>query len=232
MRLNKYIAQSGVCSRRHADELIGEGRVKVNGEVVRTPGIQVVPGDQVSVDHQPLRASELVYVIMNKPAGVTSTVEDPFAQKKIVDMVPSRLGRLYPVGRLDKDSRGLIILTNDGDLCQKLTHPRFEIEKEYVVLADGRVPQSACLRFKRGIKDQGELLKVTSVRIQGYRGDQTVLQVIVKEGKKRHLRRLFAYVGYPVRDLKRVRIGNIRLGNLAEGEFKIVDKKIIYGLIR
>jgi len=231
MRLNKYIAQSGVCSRRRADELITSGRVKVNDEVIRTPGVQVKENDRVSVDHQPLRLSEYVYLLMNKPKGVTSTLSDPFARKKIVDLVPEHLGRLYPVGRLDKNSRGLIILTNDGELCHHMTHPRFSIEKEYRVTVAGEFAERFIDRLCRGVREGGELLKVNSARIIKEGAQETTLTVIVHEGKKRHLRRLFGSLGYAVIDLKRIRIGNIRLGTLGEGEFKIVPGRVVRRLV-
>jgi len=227
MRLNAFIAKSGFSSRRKAVSFIKEGRVEVNGRFMREPGYEVRENDKISVDGRPLKLQQYTYLIVNKPKGVATTLEDRFQKRKITDLIPGKYGRLYPVGRLDKDSRGLIILTNDGDLCYNLTHPKFEVEKEYIAHLEGKVTQDTLLRFKRGIRDKGELLKVKSASIINSRPNSSTIKVIISEGKKRHLRRLFTFLGFEVIDLKRVRIGSLKLGTLKEGAYREIPKEAI-----
>lgn len=231
MKLNVLIAKSGHCSRRAATELIKSGKVTVGGEIVLEPWHEARPDDEISIAGKPLaRQERLVYVVLNKPKGVTSTLEDRFAKEKVTDLIPKKYGRLYPVGRLDKESRGLIILTNDGELCHKLTHPRFEVVKEYILTVKG-VPDAKTLsQAERGIFDGQERLKVLSARLVSTTKIKSILNVALHEGKKRHLRRLFLYLGNPVTDVRRVRIGNLQLGDLKEGAHRILPKKIIYEL--
>jgi len=230
MRLNAYIAKAGYCSRRNATVFIKEGKVKVGGKVLLEPWYVVMPGDAVSVCGKLLRAETGIYIIVNKPKGVTATVEDPHALRKITEIVPKRSARLYPVGRLDKDSRGLIILTNDGDLCYRLTHPKFEIEKEYVVTVKGLLDIDILERLKKGVFSEGDILKVKSYFGVKSAGSHTTLHVVIAEGKKRHLRRLFKALDKPVTDLKRIRIGDLRLGEMKEGTFEKIDRETIYSL--
>ncbi len=230
MRLNAFIAKAGFSSRRKAAEFAKEGRVKVGGKVVLEPWYVVQGGDAVSVNGKLLHAEANLYFIVNKPKGVTATVEDTHALKKVTEIVPKRYARLYPIGRLDKDSRGLILLTNDGDLCYQLTHPKFEIEKEYVVMARGELDEDSLKRLKSGVFDEGDLLKVKSYSGVRRTGDHTTLRVVIAEGKKRHLRRLFKALGNPVTDLKRIRIGDLRLGETKEGGFEKIDKETAYRL--
>ena len=228
MNLNVFIAKSGVCSRRDATVLVKEGRVTVNGKIVREPWHDVEEGSSVKVGNKLLRAEKHVYIVFNKPKGVTATLEDRFAAAKVTDFIPKKFGRVYPVGRLDKFSRGLIILTNDGDLCYAVTHPKFEVEKEYLVIVSGEVDRHAIDRIKKGVKEGDDVLSVKSAVVEYSSPDTTKLKVVVCEGKKRHLRRLFEQLGYTVNDLKRVRVGRLTLGDLKEGEFRVLDKDRIY----
>ena len=228
MKLNAFISHSGFCSRRKAAGLIKAGDVKLNGTTVLEPWREVTSNDKVTVKNRPLKTEKLSYVIFNKPKGVTTTVEDRFAEKKIVDLVPKDLGRLYPVGRLDKDSRGLIILTNDGDLCHKLTHPKFETEKEYIVFVKGALSEDIIAGLKNGIRDGEDFLKVKSLSIEKSGKNSARFKAVVCEGKKRHLRRLFEHFDLAVKDLKRIRIGSLELGDLKGGHFRIVDRNTIY----
>lgn len=229
MRLNVFIAKTGLSSRRKATDLIKEGRVKVGGKVVPEPWYVIRKGDAISVNGKLLSAAEKnLYFVVNKPKGVTSTVEDAHALKKVTDILPKKYSRLYPVGRLDKNSRGLIILTNDGDLCYNLTHPKFEIEKEYAVTVKGLLDANSLKRIKDGVFSEGDVLKVKAYQGVKKCGDRTALHVVITEGKKRHLRRLFKSLGNPVIDLKRVRIGGLLLGDLREGGFAKIDEKTIY----
>ena len=230
MHLNVFMAHSGFCSRRKAALLIKSGKVTVNGKVVLEPWFDVKESDAVKVSKKPLHPKKKVYIVFNKPKGVTTTLEDRFASKKVTDFIPRHLGRLYPVGRLDKPSRGLLILTNDGDLCYRLTHPKFEIEKEYVVAVEGKVDSNIVGKLKKGVHSEEEVLKVKSAFIEKADSDISTIRVIVSEGKKRHLRRLLEYLDFVVLDLRRIRIGDLRLGDLREGSFKIIDKKTMYRL--
>jgi 23S rRNA pseudouridine2605 synthase len=230
IKLNVFIAKAGVCSRRKADILIKEGRVKINGCITVEPWTDVGSKDFVAVDGKPLRAEFQAYIIVNKPRGMTVTLEDRHAKLKISDIIPKRYGRIFPVGRLDKDTTGLIILTNDGELCHALTHPSFEVEQEYVAAVEGAVDQASIGRMKAGVIDDGDLLKVKSVSMLSRNRKKTVLKIVISEGKKRHIRRLLKQVGAKVLNLKRVRIGNLELGALKEGKFKVLDKREVYHL--
>ncbi len=232
MRLNQFIAKSGFSSRRKADLFIKAGKVRVNKRVIFEPYFEVKEKDKVTIDSRVLRLEKYVYLIFNKPEGVTTTLKDRFAHKKVSDFIPKNLGRLYPVGRLDKNSKGLLILTNDGSLCYELTHPKFEVEKEYIAWVKGDFNKSLLIKLKKGVNSGGEILKVKSISIETKGDDRTSLKVVIREGKKRHLRRLFTSLGFSVLDLKRIRIGDLRLGNLEEGSFKIVSKESIYRLTR
>jgi len=227
MHLNVFIAKSGFCSRRKASLLIKEGRVSVNNKIVDKPWFEIKQGDSVKVDKKTLKLEKKIYIVFNKPEGVTVTLKDRFADKKITDFIPKRFERVYPVGRLDKNSKGLVLLTNDGELCYKLTHPKFEVEKEYILWVKGKITKSALEQAKKGVREGDDLLKVKDVTTKAFGKNTTQLKAIISEGKKRHLRRLFRSLGFHVLDLKRVRIGKLMLGGLKEGVFQVVDKKDI-----
>jgi 23S rRNA pseudouridine2605 synthase len=231
MNLNAFLSRNGFCSRRKAAALIKEGKVTVNGKLVTEPWYKVADGDIVKGDGKTVGSRRHVYIIINKPKGVTATLEDRFARKLITDLVPQKFGRVYPVGRLDRDSRGLMIMTSDGDLCYRLTHPKFEVEKEYVVTLKGEAGEAMIKKLKKGVKDEGDILKVRSASIEKSSAERSVVRVVVCEGKKRHLRRLFTFLGFDVRDLVRVRIGGLRLGELRDGRFIVMDKKEILALL-
>jgi len=220
MRLNVFIAKSGCASRRGADELIKQGKVTVNGKKTLEPYYQVSKGDQVKVKGKVISATHLVYLIFNKPKRVTTTRQDKFAKKTVMDYLPARLRHLYPVGRLDRESQGLLILTNDGAFCYRMTHPKFNVEKEYIVVVQGAVTQDVLGKARRGIYCEGDFLRVERLRVEKRLKESTQLCVIIREGKKRHLRRLFWRLGHEVIELKRVRVGSIFLGNLKEGDFR------------
>jgi 23S rRNA pseudouridine2605 synthase len=231
MTLNAFLSRNGFCSRRKAVLVIKEGSVTVNGKTVREPWYQVKDQDAVKANGELVGAKRHVYIVINKPRGVTSTLEDRFASIKVVDLIPLKYGRVYPVGRLDKDSRGLMILTSDGDLCYKLTHPKYEVEKEYIVTIKGEVDAAMLKKIKKGVKEQNDLLKVKSAVIEKASEDKSSVRVVICEGKKRHLRRLFGVLSLEVRDLVRVRIANLRLGDLRDGKFMVLDKKELLGFL-
>lgn len=230
MRLNVFLAKGAGISRRKADKLIIQGKVKVNNSLMIQPFYDTKPKDKISLEDKPISLKQNYYVILNKPLGVTSTVKDWFAEKTVCECLPEKYKGVYPVGRLDQGSTGLIILTNDGDLCYRLTHPKFEIEKEYLVRVRGLVNSKDLVKAKMGVEDEGEVLKVKEAIILKKEETTTQLKVVINEGKKRHLRRLFSNLGLPVRELKRVRIGGLLLGSLKVGEFKEMPKEVIYRL--
>ena len=223
MRLNVFISKCGYTSRRKADILIFDGMVRVNDVKVCKPFIDVTDKDIIKVNGETLCLQKHVYILFNKPKGVTTTLSDRFAEKKIIDFFPEKFKGIFPVGRLDKNSSGLILMTNDGEFCHKVTHPKFLIEKEYLILLEGLLKVDDCLKAKEGVIDNGDNLKVNSIKVIKRNKSETVCEVIVNEGKKRHLRRLFKKLGFEVKELKRVRIASLKLGRLKEGEFKIIN---------
>jgi len=232
MRLNLFIARSGYASRRKADELVKGGQVKINNRVVTNCGYRVEPDDKVAIGSELLKIKSFVYVIFNKPCGVTTTLKDKFAKHTVVDHLPAQLGKVYPVGRLDKNSQGLLLLTNDGDLCYRISHPKFNVEKEYILEVRGNVEPGDLRKAVRGVMDGGERLRVKRVSIDGKNKEVTTLRVIVCEGRKRQLRRLFMRLGFKVVLVKRVRIGSLHLGSLKQGEFSILSREKIARIFR
>lgn len=220
-RLQKVLAHAGVASRRRAEEMIVEGRVKVNGEVVTELGTKVNPRlDVIQVDGRPLGKPEApVYIILNKPRGVLSSAVDARGRTTVVDLVKQR-SRLYPVGRLDLDSEGLILLTNDGALALHLAHPRYEHEKEYRVLVAGTLNAEALQRLRQGVGLEGGRTKPAQARVETETDEGTWLRITLREGRKRQIRRMVEAVGNRVLRLIRVRMGPLHLGNLKPGEYR------------
>jgi 23S rRNA pseudouridine2605 synthase len=217
-RLQKVLARAGVASRRKAERMISAGRVAVNGRVVRELGVKVDPGsDRISVDGEPIDGAEVrEYWLLHKPAGVITTVADPWGRPTARDLVPTE-ARVYPVGRLDADSSGLLLFTNDGAMAHRLTHPRFEHEKEYRVVVTGRPDAATLRRLRRGVAIGGRRTAPAEVVVLGEEADGALLRIVLREGRKRQIRRMLDAVGHPVRSLHRVRIGPLGLGDLAPG---------------
>jgi 23S rRNA pseudouridine2605 synthase len=217
VRLAKYLANAGVASRRTCEELIRAGRTEVEGEVVVDPARDVGDGAAVQVDGRAVLGipARVVYAV-NKPAGVVSTARDPQGRPTVVSLVPSQ-PRLYPVGRLDIDTTGLILLTNDGDLAHKLTHPSFEVEKTYRArVGGGAVSQRAVKALRTGVQLDDGLTAPARVR----RLDAGTLELTLHEGRKRQVKRMCETVGHPVRELTRIRMGPIELGDLGAGAYR------------
>lgn len=225
--LLKALTQAGTGSRRKMSAAIKEGRVNVNGVAVTGFNHPVEPEkDRISLDGRliDIKPQQFVYLILNKPVGVLSTLKDERGRRTVIDLVPQKYRhlRLYPVGRLDKDSTGLILLTNDGDLAHRLTHPSFEHKKEYEVLVKGALKAGEIRRLTDGIKlDDGKTSPavVRKLEFAGYN-----YSITIHEGKKHQVRRMFEALGHPVIKLKRVKMGNLKLGNLKEGGVREVGK--------
>lgn len=218
VRLQKVLAQAGIGSRRRAEEVIAAGRVAVNGAVIRELGVRVDPQrDAIAVDGRPVGGREAPeYWMLNKPPGVITTVDDPWGRRTARALVPTE-SRVFPVGRLDADSAGLLLFTNDGELAHRLTHPRFAHEKEYRVLVDRRPDAEALRRLRRGIELDGRRTAPAQVEVVDSGTAGVWLSLILTEGRKRQIRRMLDSVGFPTRALIRVRVGTLHLGSLAEG---------------
>jgi 23S rRNA pseudouridine2605 synthase len=215
MRLAKHLAHAGLASRRAAEAMIAAGRVTVNGELVSDPARDVSEGDRVQVDGEDVCGAEprVVYAV-HKPLGVLSTARDTHGRPTVVELVPARGLRLYPVGRLDADSSGLILLTNDGELANRLTHPRYEVPRAYRArVAGGRVEEGALRALREGVELEDGLTAPARVR----RIAPDVLELTIHEGRNRQVRRMCAAVGHPVLALRRVAFGPLRLEGLASG---------------
>jgi 23S rRNA pseudouridine2605 synthase len=212
MRLAKYLAHGGVASRRRAEELIAAGRVRVDGRTARDPARDVDGSNAVEADGRPVTLEPHEIWMVNKPAGVVSTAHEPGTRRAIVELVDSQR-RLYPVGRLDADSTGLILLTNDGELANRLTHPRYGVERTYRVRLRRTATESQLRRLRRGVKLEDGLTAPTRVR----RASPRVIEVTITEGRKRQVRRMVEAVGNEVIALTRVSFGSLELGSLPEG---------------
>lgn len=219
IRLNKVLAQRGVASRRHADRLIADGRVTVNGQVVEDLGSKIdETRDRVAVDGKPVRGrSGPIYWMLNKPSGVVVTLDDPFERRTLRALLPDLPDGVFPVGRLDKDSEGLLILTNDGEMAYRLTHPRFEVAKRYVVRVRGRVEDASMERLRAGVFIDGRRTAPAKVEAFERSARGTVLQIEIHEGRKREVRKMLDAVGHPVLDLKRVMFAGLSLSHLPAG---------------
>ncbi len=232
VRLQKVIADAGIASRRKAERLITAGRVAVNGQVVTRLGTKVDPAvDRVTVDGKPIPLPQpKMYLALNKPVGYASTTQDRHAKRTVLDLVPKG-HRLFPVGRLDVNSEGLIFLTNDGYFAYRVTHPRFQVEKEYHVLVKGTPTQDALEALARGIPMDGWTTAPAKSVIIGREGGDTWLSITIVEGRKRQVRRMMEAVGYPVLRLIRVRVGGVHLGDLKPGEYRDLTEQEISGFM-
>jgi 23S rRNA pseudouridine2605 synthase len=221
VRLNAYLARAGVASRRGADELIQEGRVRVNGE----PGeLNTVVGkrDVVEVDGERVAPQRLAYVLLNKPAGVVTTASDPHGRQTVVDLVPAE-PRVVPVGRLDVDTTGALLLTNDGDLAHRLAHPRYGVPKVYEADVEGSPSPDELARLRAGIELEDGLTAPARVRIVGSSTRSSRIELILHEGRRHQVKRMCEAVGHPVRQLHRIRYAELELGGLEPGHWRELE---------
>ena len=219
-RLNKYIASSGMCSRRKADELIESGVVMVNGKKVTELGFSVMPKDKVFVNGKLIHPIKHEYYRFYKPAGYITTADDEKGRKTIYDLLPENLHKLKPVGRLDKDSTGLIILTNDGDLINELTHPSVKVPKLYRVAINGKITQNDINTMYKGIEIEPGKMAYAQVDVLEFDNTSTVMEVLLHQGLNRQIRKMFEHLGFEVVTLKRIQHATLTLDGLKRGEFK------------
>ncbi|WP_067837479.1 pseudouridine synthase [Amphibacillus sediminis] len=222
IRLQKAIAQSGVTSRRKAEQLIEQGRVKVNGVTVTELGIKVSKSDKIEVDQIPINKEPVVHYLLYKPRGVISSVSDEKGRKVVTELIPDSEVRIYPVGRLDYDTSGLLLLTNDGELAQLLMHPSHQIPKVYVAKVKGIPSKELINQLKKGVRSKGELLKATKVKLLSvdHAKNTAIIELTLHEGKNRQVRRMLEAINHPVIKLKRERYGFLNLKGLQPGGYR------------
>jgi 23S rRNA pseudouridine2605 synthase len=228
LRLNKLIADSGLASRRHADRMIEEGQVTVNGKRVYELGIKVDPAhDNILVNGKPLKKPmENVYILFNKPKGVLTTMEDPLGRPTIAEYLEGVPGRVFPVGRLDWDSEGMLLLTNDGEFANKVTHPKAEVTKTYMVKVDGQPTKEDLQKLLRGVTIIGGKVAAKHIeKVKRQEGSDKYdwYKMVITEGKNRQIRQMFEKIGFDVMKLQRVAIGRLRIGNVERGELVFLN---------
>lgn len=235
MRINKYIASCGVCSRRAADELITQGKVKVNGKAVKTLGAEVDEyNDTVTVDGKKIvPVSRYIYIMFHKPKGCVCTTQDDKGRKTVMDYLEEfKDKRIFPIGRLDYDTEGLLLLTNDGDFSNRLTHPSGEVPKTYVAKVQGLINESELARLRNGIVLDGVKLHRSKIKLLDKEGDVARYEVTIYEGRNRQIHRMFESIGKEVVFLKRIKIGDVKLGGLSRGAFRYLTEKEFNSLNR
>ncbi len=232
IRLNKFLAQADVASRREVDKMIAEGRIKVNGQVIQMLGYKIDDEkDRVEVEGKRVEREEgMIYLMINKPPGYLVTFKDHFQRPTIQKLLPPLKRRVFPVGRLDYDSSGLLLLMNDGELAYRLTHPRFKVPKVYSVKVKGEPDPSELTRLEKGIYLDGK--KTAPAKIAQVRGDpkKSLLKIEIYEGRKREVKRMFQAIGHKVLQLQRINFGGLRLGSLKTGKWRFLTRKEIDSL--
>ncbi|WP_158889129.1 pseudouridine synthase [Amycolatopsis anabasis] len=234
VRLQKVLAKAGVASRRAAEDLIAQGRVSVDGKVVREFGTRVDPDTAViHVDGtRVILREDLVYLALNKPRGVHSTMTDDQGRPCVGDFVRNRTERLFHVGRLDADTEGLLLLTNDGDLAHRLMHPSFHVLKTYLAEVDGTVPRGLGKQLRAGVDLEDGPVQADAFRVKDMQAGRTLVEIVLHEGRKHIVRRLLAEVGHPVRKLVRTAVGDVRLGTARPGSLRVLTREEVGSLYR
>ncbi len=228
MRINRYIAAAGVCSRRKADELIANGNVKINGARVSEMGTDVAEGDIVEVNGRIISANRrLIYIAVNKPVGYITSMDDDRGRPTVAELTADIPERLFPVGRLDYNTSGLLIMTNDGQMTYTLTHPKHEIYKTYVAKVSGVISDSRIAHLRKGVDIGGFITSPAKVKLIRQMQRYAIVEISIREGKNRQVRKMFSAVGNKVQELERTAIGDIRLGRLMEGHYRKLNKQEI-----
>ncbi|MGN0135873.1 pseudouridine synthase [Anaerotignum sp.] len=233
-RLQKFLAEAGVASRRKAEELIAQGKVKVNGKVVTEMGVKIDPAkDEVTYLDQKVttKDTKMVYIMLYKPEGYVTTAKEQFGRPAVMDLVKGIQERIFPVGRLDYDTSGLLLLTNDGDLTYKLTHPKHDVDKTYIAKLYGIPDEGALQKFRRGVVIDGKRTKPAKIQIidKDKDGRFCTAEIIIHEGRNRQVRKMCEAIKHPVAQLKRVATGELKLGDLQKGKYRhLTDKEIKY----
>lgn len=232
MRLHKYIANCGYTSRRRAELLIQAGRVQVNGKVLTSLGTTIHPRDVIEVNGEKIEPPSPLTIVFNKPAGVITSTHDTHDRLTVMDVLPRSLRDrgVLPAGRLDQDTEGLLVLTNDGDLAHHITHPRYETEKEYEALVTGSPSPEGLDRLERGLRIEGEMTAPARIVSAMAEGSSTRVRIVIREGKKRQVRRMFEAIGHPVIYLRRVRVGQLLLKELPVGQWRELEAAEIAAL--
>ena len=224
MRLEKFLSESGIASRRDAKKYISVGRVTINGERVLIPGTHIAPQqDEITFDGKRIRGKpRQIYLMLNKPAGYVTTVRDERGRPTVMALVRDISDRIYPVGRLDLDTEGLLLMTNDGDFAHRILHPSHEIQKTYIAWVEGQPNRREIQRLREGVEIEEGVITSAQVSQVERRGGQTQFKVVIREGKKRQIRRMFHAIGHDVVHLKRVKIGSFSLGRLPIGKYRFL----------
>ncbi|MDB5084434.1 MAG: pseudouridine synthase [Bacilli bacterium] len=231
-RLQKVLAAAGYASRRKCEQLILDGRVSVNGKLIRELGFKVDAGsDQIKVDHRPIVREQLVYLLLHKPRGVVTTVSDPQGRKTVMDLIQGDIKqRVFPVGRLDLDTSGLLLLTNDGKLANGLMHPKHEIHKTYLAKIEGRLSTAEAEQLRQGVLLEDGMTAPAQVAIRTGSAATTSLEITIHEGRNRQVRRMCEAVGHPVASLMRIQVAFLKLGQLPPGHFRQLSKQEVQRL--
>jgi 23S rRNA pseudouridine2605 synthase len=227
-RINKFLASAGWGSRRACEALVREGRVSVNGKILRDLATLVAPGDEVRVDNRPVRVQKTATLALHKPKGYICSTTDPGERKTVYDLLPPDLPRLFYVGRLDYDSEGLLIMTNDGDLSQRLTHPSFKLPKTYEVTVDHDFDFALAARLKKGMMIEPGFARADAV----FKLGEDKIKIVLGQGLKRQIRLMLLKLGYKVKKLKRVRIGSLELGRMKPGQWRMLSEGEIKALLQ
>ncbi len=226
MRLQKLLAHAGVASRRASEELIARGKVRVNGKVVRELGTVVSTDDRIDVSGTPVRIElEPAYLLMHKPVNVVTTMRDPQGRRTVADLIPKGMPRVVPVGRLDYDTSGVLLLTNDGELANILTHPKFGVDKTYRAAIAGKLQPEEIKRLQSGVMLEEFKAAGAQIRVVTTRREESIVDITIHEGKNRQVRRMFEALGHPVRALARLRFGPLRLGDLPPGHARPLTER-------
>lgn len=232
LRLQKFLAEAGLASRRASEKIILDGQVAVNGKVVRELGTKIDPDhDRVEVDGRRIKSKRKIYVALNKPRKFLCARDESSPRRLVGDLLPREWNNLYSVGRLDYESEGLIFLTNDGDFCLRLTHPRYGIRKTYLATVEGKIRPEVVRQLTQGIEDAGDILKAEKARLVSATNSSSVVELEMSEGKNREVRRMFEAQGLTVERLQRVKIGPIKLGELPEGKWRTLTEAEIKSLL-